>query len=423
MVKTVYKAAILNPITEQNAQFYSTGYLSVAETGKITNLSQEQPLMEIGDELVTLEGRLIAPGFVDTHAHIPQFQSIGEGRGTPLLEWLKKYIFPAEMRFKDPQVAKEVSQNFFNHAVARGTTMIAAYSSSHKLATEEAFRVAHRKGIRAFIGKVMMDRNAFGLEERTDASLNESFRLFEEWDGKNNGKLRYLFTPRFAPTCTPELLREVGDIARRNHAYVQTHLSENREEIIWVKGLFPNSKSYTDVYAQSNLLGEKTIMAHCIHLDAGERRLLKETNTKIAHCPDSNQNLRSGTMPYHEWRSQGLTVGLGSDIAGGRFIGMNHQMKKAQDASAHFKRAMPYAEAFYLATLGGANVLGMGNTIGNFETGKEADFIVINPGYTKHNPIKDANAALGFLMHHSRGRRFVEDVYVRGELIHSRIQR
>jgi guanine deaminase len=258
----------------------------------------------------------------------------------------------------------------------------------HEEATNAAFAAAERNGVRAFIGKVMMDQNSpETLLEDTEASLAASVRLFEKWDGAAGGRLRYVFTPRFAASCSLELMQRTGGIARERGAFVQTHLSENQDEVEWVRRLFPSHGSYASVYDSAGLLTERSIMAHCIHLSADEVALLSQRHANIAFCPYSNRTLRSGTMPYHRLRAAGLNISLGTDIAGGPSLSMLAQMQEAMAAAQ-----IAWTEALFLATLGGASVLGLADRIGNFEAGKDADFVVVENDLVKQVFIRGRRA-------------------------------
>ena len=312
------------------------------------------------------------PGFVDTHVHLPQFAIMGIGSGE-LLSWLNTYTYPEEARFADPEYAAKISQQFFDALVANGTTTAVVYSSVHEEATDIAFCAAQASGIRVFIGKVMMDRNSpEALLEETEQSISRSVRLFNKWDGAEEGRLRYIFTPRFAAACSMQLMKRIGAIALERGAFVQSHLSENRHEVEWVRRLFPSSPSYAAVYDSAGLLTERSIMAHCIHLAPDEIALLSRARTKVAFCPYSNRTLRSGTMPYQTLRDAGLNISLGTDVAGGPSLSMLEQMREAMTAAQ-----IPWSEALYLATLAGAKALGLAGSIGNFEPGKDADFVVV----------------------------------------------
>jgi len=371
-VKTIYKANLLNPVARDRVDAYSPGYL-VVSGNSIEELSREDPRPRIKSaEFVDLDHNTIVPGFVDTHVHLPQFAIMGVGSGE-LLNWLNNYTYPEEARFADPEYANRIATQFFDGLLANGTTTAVIYSSVHEQATDIAFLIAKLTGIRAFIGKAMMDRNSpLELLEDTDASLAASVRLFEKWDGADNGRLRYIFTPRFAGACSMDLMKRVGQIAKERTAFIQSHLSENLDEVAWIHTLFPDLPSYTSVYETAGMLTERSIMGHCIHLSEDEVGLLAQNQVKVAFCPYSNRTLRSGTMPYQRLRDAGLTIGLGTDIAGGPSLSMLDQLEQAQEAVN-----ISASEALYLATLGGAKVLGLDGQIGSFEPGKDADFVVL----------------------------------------------
>jgi guanine deaminase len=363
----------MNPVARDRIDTYAPGYL-VVSGGVIEELTGEDPRPKLeSPDFTDLGSQTIVPGFVDTHVHLPQFRIMGIGTGE-LLSWLTNYTYPEETRFADPRHAAEVAKQFFDALVANGTTTAAVYSSVHEEATDIAFAAARAAGIRAFIGKVMMDRNVpAALLEQIDESIAASLRLFDKWDGADDGRLRYVFTPRFAGSCSMELMQQAGKAARERNAFIQSHLSENGDEVTWVRSLFPDLSSYADIYETAGMLGERTIMGHCIHLSTDEIALLAQRRTKVAFCPYSNRTLRSGTMPYARLRHAGLDIGLGTDVAGGPSLSMIDQMDQAIAAAG-----IPAAEALYLATLGGAKVLGLGSEIGSFEPGKDADFVVLD---------------------------------------------
>jgi guanine deaminase len=371
--RSIFKASVRNPLSVDRTESYKPGYLIVAGS-KIERLTSVDPRSEFpSSSFLDLGEKLILPGFVDTHVHLPQFAIIGVGSGE-LLTWLNTYTYPEESRFADPEYAARLSQQFFDALVANGTTTAVIYCSVHERATDIAFSLASAKGIRAFMGKVMMDRNSpAALLENTTDSVAASLRLFEKWDGADGGRLRYVLTPRFAGSCSMDLMKQIGRIAKDRGAFVQSHLSENREEIEWIAELFPESSSYTSVYDSARMLTERTIMAHCIHLSPDEIGLLARTRTNVAFCPYSNRTLRSGIMPYKKLRNAGLSISLGTDVAGGPSLSMLEQMQEGMKAAG-----ITWNEALYLATLGGAKTLGLSDIIGNFAPGKDADFVVVD---------------------------------------------
>lgn len=387
-VKRIFKAAIRNPVSADRIDSYTPGYL-VVSGGTIDALTRDDPrATHKSAEFVDCGDQTIVPGFVDTHVHLPQFPIMGIGSGE-LLSWLTNYTYPEETRFADPAHAADVAKRFFDALIAHGTTTSVVYSSVHEEATDIAFKTAQAAGIRAFIGKVMMDRNVpETLLEETAESVAASLRLYEKWDGADGGRLRYIFTPRFAAACSMNLMREVGRIAHERGAFIQTHLSENVDEVAWIHTLFPDIPSYTDVYEAAGMITQRSIMGHCIHLSRDEIDLLSRRRAAVAFCPYSNRTLRSGTMPYAQLCSAGLRIGLGSDVAGGPSISMIDQMDQAMNAAK-----ITEDEALCLATLGGAKALGLEDRIGSLSPGKDADFVVL-----------DGKA--------------VREVYVRGNLVY-----
>src|SRR5262245_30773608 len=264
--RSILRATVMNPVTADRAENYDPGYLVVSGE-RIEALADHDLRNDFPDaQFIDFGTKTILPGFVDTHVHLPQFGIMGKGIGE-LLDWLTTFTYPEEARFADPEYADRISNDFFDALVANGTTTAAIYSSVHEEATDIAFTAARAKGIRAFIGKVMMDRNSpAALQEETEASINASTRLFEKWDHSDGGRLRYVFTPRYAGSCSMDLMRRVGEIARDRGAFVQTHLSENKDEVEWMSSLFPDQPAYAAIYDSAGLLTERSIMAHCIHL-------------------------------------------------------------------------------------------------------------------------------------------------------------
>ncbi|ASJ07758.1 hypothetical protein A3L11_00340 [Thermococcus siculi] len=364
-----YRARILSFENPSSPSEYR--YMSVNDEGHIVALSREKPA--ITGELVDYSEYLILPGFIDTHIHLPQLHERARISGS-LLEWLERYIFPAEGRVADPNFAREVNEEFFSLLLRNGTTTAVVFSSSHREATEIAFEEAMKSGIRAVIGQVLMDMNGPGeLLTTPERAVEDIKAVASRWHGFD-GRLFYAVTPRFAVSCTMELMRASAEVAREMNLYVQTHLSEQVGEIEEVLRLFPDAESYTDVYLRAGLLGERTIVAHAIHLSDRERKMLADTGTKVAHCPSSNFFLHSGVMDLKAQEKAGLTVSLGSDVGAGPFLSMLEVMR-----DAYYANPMGPFKAFHLLTMGGARALGMEDRIGSLEAGKEADFVVIDP--------------------------------------------
>ncbi len=337
---------------------------------------------------------VLMPGMVDLHAHLPQIPNAGLGSGLDLLTWLDRYIFPLERAY-DRSVAERQAPAAFRSFAAAGTTTVVAYAALWPESTDAAFAAAEAHGIRAVIGKVMMDRLSYDTEiapsEILETSLRQSDELATRWHGADGGRLRYAFTPRFAVSCSAEMLRDSAALASRHGAYWQTHLSEDTDEIAEVARLFPEAEDYLDVYDRAGALGARTILAHAIHLSSREVDRLVEADARVAHCPASNLFLSSGMMPLGAHRAAGMTVGLGSDVAAGPEVSIFSVMRAGAVTQRVLEltgRADPAAalrplDWVRMGTLDGARVLGMDAEIGSLEVGKEADLIAVDPRVTE----------------------------------------
>jgi guanine deaminase len=339
--------------------------------------------------VVDVRPMVLLPGLVDLHVHLPQVPAAGLGAGMDLLAWLERHIFARERAFR-AAVAEAQSPRVYGAMAAVGTTSILAYSAVWADSTDAAFRAAETHGIRATIGAVMMDRLSYDDEtpeaRRLERSLRESAELADRWDGAADGRLRYAFTPRFAVSCTAEMLRDSAALARERDAIWQTHVSEDAREMATVAQLFPDARDYLDVYDRAGGLGPRAVLAHAIHLSDRELARLVESEARIAHCPASNLFIESGVMPLARYLDAGAIVGLGSDVAGGPELSVFAQARigfyaaNARRVETGDPRPAPDPlEMLRLATLGGARALGLGERIGSLEVGKEADLIVVDP--------------------------------------------
>ncbi len=345
--------------------------------------------------------RVVLPGLVDLHVHLPQIPNAGLGSGLPLLEWLDRYIFPLERAFDRETAEAQVPMALREFARA-GTTTIVAYAALWADSTDASFAAVEAHGIRAVIGKVMMDRITYderiGSDEILETSLRQSAELCERWHGRDDGRLRYAFTPRFAVSCTDEILRESARLADHYGAYWQTHLSEDADEIHQVRRLFPKARDYLEVYEQCGGLTDRAILAHAIHLSPSEVSRLAASGASVAHCPSSNLFLSSGLMPAAGYEAAGVRVGLGSDLAAGPELSLFSVMR----AAAVTQRVLVLAgevddeaglrplDWLRLGTLEGARALHMAERIGSLEVGKEADLILLDPRAT--SPLPEAPA-------------------------------
>ena len=363
---------IVNPISPEEIQFLPKQVISIEESkiSAITSLPEFQGRI---DEDRSNEYAL--PGFIDLHTHLSQYYIRGLYEPA-LLPWLNKYVFPEEERSKNIEYAEKLSRDFFSAMLKAGTTTCVIYTAPFFSACDMAFEIAQETGIRALIGMTMMDMNCpENLPQNSHKTLEESILLYEKWHGKN-AKLDYIFTPRFAPTCSLELMKEVVKYAIEHNAWIQTHLSENKEEIEMVKEIF-GYKSYTEVYQKAGLLTQHSIFAHCIHLNDEEIKMLAENKCKIAHCPDSNFFLKSGEFPLQKIEEAGIEYGLGSDVGAGTSLNMLYHTKMMNYRQSDYP-VLP-AKALYHITLGSAKLLGVDEIIGSLEIGKEADIVFLKP--------------------------------------------
>lgn len=370
---SVIKTNVLTPLNDKKFMFLRNVFITIRNK-RISSVETATDFHNYQD----WTHLLCLPGFIDTHVHLSQYYIRGRN-GNDLLKWLNDYVFVEEARSRDQNYARKLSRHFFQALLQAGTTTSVVYTAPQSAACETAFETAREMGVRAMIGKTMMDTNSpADLRENSDQSFQDSVALFQRWHQKTD-LLEYIFSPRFAPVCTPGLMKKIADFARANQAFIQTHLAENTDEISLVKSLFPNAGSYTEVYHKYGLLGPRTILGHAIHLSDKEIALLAETKSKIAHCPDSNFFLKSGSFPLTKIKKAGIDFALATDVGAGTTLSMPEMMKLCNYRQSDY-RVKP-AEAFYYATLAGARVLGKEQDIGSVTAGKFADliFLDLNP--------------------------------------------
>jgi guanine deaminase len=326
----------------------------------------------------THPGAVLVPGFVDTHLHFPQTRVLGSASG-PLLEWLERAVFPEESRFAERAYAEAVAKEFCDHLIAQGTTCAAIFSSSHLSATHALYEQLERSGLRAMSGLTLMDRGAppaLLLDAKGAAAACDD--LVERWHGFDDGRLRVSVIPRFALSCTPELLRRAGELASHHGLWIQTHVSENREEVRATLRAFPAHADYLAVYEAHGLVGERTLLAHGIWLSGGEWDRVARAGAAIAHCPDSNFFLGSGCLALGEATSRGVRAGLGSDMGAGRTFSMRRVAAGGYDASLIAGAPVAPEELLWRATTGGAIALGLGASVGLLAPGYEADLAAVD---------------------------------------------
>ena len=342
-------------------------------------------------ELQHYPDQLIVPGFIDTHIHFPQTEMIG-AYGEQLLEWLNTYTFPTEIQFRDASYSEKIAEFFVQELLKNGTTTALVFCTVHPESVDALFNAATTRNMRLIAGKVLMDRHApEALTDTAETAYTDSKALIEKWHGQ--GRNLYAITPRFAPTSTPEQLQKAGQLkAEYPDVYVHTHLSENKNEIAWVKELFPEREGYLDVYHHYGLTGSKSVFAHCVHLEDEEWDCMHQTDSAIAFCPTSNLFLGSGLFPLKKTWDKGVKVGLGTDIGAGTSFNQLQTLNEAYKVQQLQGEKLSAFEALYHATLGGAKALSLDDRLGNFNIGKEADFVVLNLNATALQQLRQSRA-------------------------------
>jgi guanine deaminase len=391
------RARLLTPLGAGGTLHEADGLVLVDAAGRLAFAGPAAARPAEAATAVDLRPWMVMPGMVDLHAHLPQLPNAGIGYALDLLTWLDRLTFPTERAWADSAVAERLAPRIFEAFAAAGTTTVLAYGVVYEAAMDASFAAAEAHGIRAILGKVMMDRGTYDptIDPSTilDRSLRESADLISRWHGAAEGRLSYAVTPRFAVSCTAEMLRESAALASSTGTWWQSHVSEDRLEIAEVGRLFPDALDYVDVYDRAGALGERSILAHAIHLSDRELTRLVETGTRIAHCPASNLFIGAGVMPLARWSAAGLSVGLGTDVSGGPDASLFSVMRVGAYAQMA-RRAFVGDEGTVLdpldwlrmATLDGARSLGLGDVIGSLETGKDADLIAIDPSLTAALP-------------------------------------
>jgi len=367
--------------------------------------------------------KLIIPGLIDTHIHYPQTEMIG-AYGEQLLEWLTNYTFPTEQQYVSEKHASRMSRLFINQLLINGTTTALVFCTVHPESVNALFTAASSINMRLIAGKVMMDQNAPPeLLETAEQSELETRNLITRWH--NHKRLSYALTPRFAPTCSIAMLEKVRLLKEEfPDVYIHTHLGENQEEIAWVKALYPEYKNYLDVYHQHGLTGEKSVFAHCIHLEEDEWDCLHRTDSSIAFCPTSNLFLGSGLFNIQKsWEKQ-VRLGIGTDIGAGTTFNMLETLSEAYKIGQLQRYRLSAFEALYHATLGGARALHLDSKIGNFDSGKEADFVVLEADVTTLQQLRAVNsktlAEKLFVLITLADDRNILSTYVNGEPVYMR---
>lgn len=404
---------------------YESDALIVVENGKIKSFGSYDELkskLAKDTPVTTYKDSLLLPGFIDTHIHYPQTEIIG-AFGKQLIDWLNNYTFIAEQQFSDFNYANKVADFFLDECLKAGTTTVMTYCTVHPESVDAFFESALKRNMRVIAGKVLMDRNAPQalLDQSAQTGYDQSKALIKKWHNKK--RLMYAITPRFAPTSTPLQLESAGALWKESPGtFMQSHVSENVGEIQWVKDLFPNNIDYLDVYDHYGLLGKRSVLGHGVHLSEREWQRLYETESSIAHCPTSNEFLGSGLFNFEaaKKKARPVKIGLASDIGAGTNFSALMSMNEAYKIAQLKGFSLSSLHAFYLATLGAAEALGLEDQIGSLKTGMEADFVILD---LKSTPLidfrmkrcKDIEEAL-FIQMMMGDERATKAVYVAGSL-------
>ncbi|WP_426145067.1 guanine deaminase [Polaromonas sp. DSR2-3-2] len=332
-----------------------------------------------------LPGRIIAPGFVDLHIHFPQVDVIGSP-AEGLLPWLENYTFPQEKRFSAQDHSAQIATFFIAELLRNGVTTALAFATSHPESVDALFAEAQKRQLRLIAGKVLMDQHApDGVRDETQQSLADTEALIRRWHGVD--RLGYAITPRFVPSCSAAQLRGAGELAAKYpDVWIQSHVAENKDEVAWVRALFPEARSYLSVYEQFGLMRPRAIYAHCIHFDDEDRALMRRTGAAAAVSPTSNLFLGSGFFDYAGADRVGFGYGLASDVGGGTSFSPFHTMLAAyyvgREGQTKPGVSLNPQHLWWQHTAGAAQALGLSGVVGNLLPGCEADFVVINPQAT-----------------------------------------
>ncbi|WP_299841388.1 guanine deaminase [uncultured Paracoccus sp.] len=362
--------------TDDNHRYLEDGAILV-EDGLIRAVGDYASLREPGLAEIDHRPNLILPGFIDPHIHFPQVQVIASW-GAQLLDWLNTYTFPEESRFADPAHATAMAGRFLDLLTAHGTTSAVAFCSVHPESAEALFAASEARNMAMIAGKVMMDRNALpAVQDTPQQGYDDSKRLLEKWHGRGRG--RYAITPRFAITSSPEQMHAAGTLtAEHPDCHVQTHMSENLDEIALTKQLYPTARDYLDVYEKYGLLSENLLLGHCIHLEPREIARMAETGSRAVFCPTSNLFLGSGLFDEAGLRAAGVTSGIATDVGGGTSYSMLQTLNEGYKILQLRGQKLTPLAAFHWATRGNAIALGMDDEIGTLAKGSAADLVVLN---------------------------------------------
>ena len=386
MKKSVYKAHILYTKEQNHFEVLENGYVSVDAEGRVTGVATDLATIDSeGAEVTDFGDCLLIPAMNDLHVHAPQYRNQGIAMDLELLPWLQNYTFPEEIKYADTTYAERMYRRFVRDLWRFGTMRACVFATIHTDSTRLLMRLFREAGMGALVGKVAMNRNCpEGLSESVEEMVQGYEALINEETGMKckESLVRPIITPRFVPSCTPEMLRACGELAAKYQLPVQSHLSENKDEIAWVAELEPESTCYGDAYNRYGLFGQTpTVMAHCVWSENEELELMKQQDIMVAHCPTSNFNVASGMAPIRKFLNEGLRVGLGSDISGGHDLNMFRmlvyaiQVSKMHYQQDHNKAFLTLSEIFWIATKSAGSFFGK---VGSFEPGYDFDALVID---------------------------------------------
>lgn len=381
-MKKIYKAHILFTKEKNHFEVFENGYIAVGDDGRVIGVASDLASLDCADaKVVDFGDRLLIPAMNDIHVHAPQVRNQGVAMDLELLPWLENYTFPEEAKYADIDYAESMYRRFLHTQWLFGTMRSCVFGTVHTESTRLLMNLYKEAGMGALVGKVAMNRNCpDSLSEDVEAAVEGNERLIAEFN-QPDALVRPIITPRFVPSCTPELLKACGDLANKYQLPVQSHLSENTSEIAWVAELEPESSSYGDAYNRYGLFGQTpTIMAHCVWSHGDELELMKRNGVMVAHCPTSNFNIASGMAPIRQFIDEGLRVGLGSDISGGHDLNMFRMLVYAiQVSKMHYQfkkmKFLTLSEVFWIATKSAGSFFGK---VGSFEPGYDFDALVID---------------------------------------------
>ncbi len=425
-----YRASVLHftgdPALDVNAhRWHEDGLLIVADGHVIAagDFALLQPGLPAGVPWQDHRGKIICPGFIDTHIHYPQTDIIASP-AAGLLPWLEQYTFPTEEKFGDGEHAAEVARFFLDELLANGTTTALVYCTVHAASVDAFFAESAARNMRMAAGKVLMDRHCpQGLRETAEQGARETETLIRRWH--KQGRQLYAITPRFAPTSSQTQLRLAGELAGAwPDTFIQSHVAENTDEIRWARSLFPTARSYLDVYDQAGLLRQRALYGHCIWLDDADRQRMRDSGAAVAMCPTSNLFLGSGLFDVAAADRAGMRLSLATDVGGGTSFSMFRTMDALYKVARLGGSHVSALRMFYFATLGGARAMRLEGTIGNFMPGAEADFLMLDaratPLLARRTAQSETLEELLFALALLGDDRSVQATYIAGALLHAR---